>query len=318
MLNSPTNEGSEERRFLTVEEVAATLNYSPERIRQLLRKRRLKGDKLGRKWLIPKEEIDRFGEGEKLSPEQLVGVPSLRAAVTLPARQVRMLRHDRQLEETVRVFKSDLTSFTIDSLWNKPWPRLTLRMGGRPAVRLNVEDRVWFECLKEHKPALGVWPRTETWKEEAAALILVAWQLLDQIRRRSLDLTKMSVTYDLGSRGLHTHFWTTIYASAQQEARGLLPLAHDYEVAEGPLLGLILLRWGAFGLAVTAAAEAARLKAVHALLRDEFAMSTEMMRLIAKDKEVRRIGDEIGRSLDEMLRLGFLDATCRICQEWLM
>jgi excisionase family DNA binding protein len=47
--------------FLTVEQAAERLGYSPRWVRQLLREKKLQGIKVegGRKWLIPRGEIDR-------------------------------------------------------------------------------------------------------------------------------------------------------------------------------------------------------------------------------------------------------------------
>ena len=45
--------------FMKVETVAAELHQTREHVLYLLRRRRLPGVKLGRKWLIPKEEFRR-------------------------------------------------------------------------------------------------------------------------------------------------------------------------------------------------------------------------------------------------------------------
>jgi excisionase family DNA binding protein len=56
------NEEREQSEVLTVEEAARLMNYTPQRVRQLLREGKLKGNKVegGRKWLIPRREIDLF------------------------------------------------------------------------------------------------------------------------------------------------------------------------------------------------------------------------------------------------------------------
>ncbi len=50
---------SQRIEFMKVETVAAELHQTREHVIYLLRRKRLPGIKLGRKWLIPKEEFRR-------------------------------------------------------------------------------------------------------------------------------------------------------------------------------------------------------------------------------------------------------------------
>ena len=44
-------------QYTTVTEVAAKLNVTPQAIRRALKEKRLKGEKLGKLWLIPRSQF---------------------------------------------------------------------------------------------------------------------------------------------------------------------------------------------------------------------------------------------------------------------
>lgn len=51
--------------FFSVDEAAAKLNVSPRRVHQFIAEKRLRAERLGRAYLIPKESLDEFAKQDR-------------------------------------------------------------------------------------------------------------------------------------------------------------------------------------------------------------------------------------------------------------
>jgi len=51
--------------YMTTDEAAKVLGYSPEYVRRMLRKGKLPSEKMGRLWLIPRDAVEEYKEAVK-------------------------------------------------------------------------------------------------------------------------------------------------------------------------------------------------------------------------------------------------------------
>lgn len=61
---------ADEPQVMTAEQAAAYLQLDPETVRVLLRQGKMPGNRIGRRWRIPKADVDAYLRGEWKPPQK--------------------------------------------------------------------------------------------------------------------------------------------------------------------------------------------------------------------------------------------------------
>jgi excisionase family DNA binding protein len=204
---------------LSVRQVAEMISYSERRVRDLLAERKIKGFKLGRKWLIPEDELERYLKRTDIESDKDKGgwIAGFGGYVSQSSRdsgvEFDMKKHRNDLLDPVIPELKGIDVFgALDSglaTWyarphETSWPiargKVERRNGGRLAIRLFVEEKLEWAYLRQHLQNDELWTAIDAWKRTMTRDIGLRLTLLGQIVRRIESGTGLKVS-ELGSAG---------------------------------------------------------------------------------------------------------------------
>lgn len=213
----------------TVRQVATKLHLSESRVCQLLRSGVLEG---GRRWLIAKNELSRYGQAA--TPPQGVHEED----PTLASR-----RHWPELSRVAVALQDQVrTGAPIANLLGLPWQTwpdysASLILGVRPGgvhVSLSAEEGPVFAALKEHLPDDEAWELLAVWKEAVIRLRDRALALCDLVKGQPELKGKVWIDLEQPESvgpGLTDFFKKTIALDVAERGCGLPQALHNYEVS---------------------------------------------------------------------------------------
>ena len=220
--------------YYDVSELSKILRYSRQALTQKLRNGTLPGTRIGRKWLIPKGEIERILPPSKTTGDQ--EDPAIASRIHWP-----------KLFDTANALMSQLElGAPFAQILGFPWRtypdysgRLILEYLGEaePTVSLEIERDPLFIALKQHLPANPVWVDLETWKSKIKTIVYLLGELYETTRKRSeindLEWSKDDENYEL-SPGITEYFAKTAILEAAEKGCGLHQATHEYQQKQLP------------------------------------------------------------------------------------
>ena len=180
---------ADHQQFVTVKEAADLLHFSPRRVSQLLKEGRMHGVKPGgRKWVIPRIEIDRLLGHQSMThrPDADVNNVDFRSLqehrnelmpALLDVSGIGQLAvHDYDL--AVWYFKPD------DPCWPIAKGKVCRNRARVLTVELDSEEMLEWNYLKQHLDGDPVWDAVNVWKQAMADDISARLKLLQVMIER--------------------------------------------------------------------------------------------------------------------------------------
>ena len=168
----------QDEELLTVLQTTKLLHLSDGHVRQLLRDGNLKGSHMGRKWLIPRGEIESFGSGGGDSSAQEDAGQAERSGHWPKMRDMA-----QDLGERARL-GAPLAEL-LDFPW-RTWPDYSGAIALNPwpdqTISVRAEGYPIFRALTEHLPTDQVWSYLGQWKSALAGLRKDLYDLTDRVK----------------------------------------------------------------------------------------------------------------------------------------